>query len=87
MSNDYYVLAPRSELLRWAKEWQVENDPGDGTDCITPFDKHLHGTSGEEAQGGVTAGDLDVLRRMKAAQPRTDATPIPEWRAKPGKEL
>ena len=39
--SDEMILVPRYELLAWAEEWQYENDPGDGTDCITPFDTYL----------------------------------------------
>lgn len=39
--TDEMILVPRAELLAWAKAWLYENDPGDGTDCVTPFDWHL----------------------------------------------
>ena len=39
--TDEMILVPRAELLAWAQDWLRENDPGDGTDCVTPFDWHL----------------------------------------------
>ena len=39
--SDEMILVPRAELLAWAQDWLRENDPGDGTDCVTPFDWHL----------------------------------------------
>lgn len=31
-----------SDLKAWRSEWLEENDPQDGTDCVTPFDKYLY---------------------------------------------
>lgn len=39
--TDEMVLVPRAELLAWAKAWQNDYDPNDGTDCVTPFDAYL----------------------------------------------
>lgn len=33
----------RADVVQWRKDWLSENDPQDGTDCVTPFDKHLYG--------------------------------------------
>lgn len=41
MMTDEMVLVPRAELLAWAKAWQNDYDPNDGTDCVTPFDAYL----------------------------------------------
>lgn len=41
MTGDH-VLVPRRTLCRWAHDWAAENDPGDGTDIITPFDEYLY---------------------------------------------
>lgn len=34
--------ALRHDMLQWRKDWLEENDPKDGTDCETPFDKWLY---------------------------------------------
>jgi len=31
-----------SDLNEWRAEWMDANDPQDGTDCVTPFDKYLY---------------------------------------------
>lgn len=31
------------DLKAWREEWLAENDPNDGTDCVTPFDHYLYG--------------------------------------------
>ena len=36
------ILVERTDLLQWAKDWQEENAPKDGTDIVTPFDKYLY---------------------------------------------
>lgn len=30
------------DIKSWREEWLDENDPEDGTDCVTPFDKYLY---------------------------------------------
>ena len=30
------------DLKAWRDEWLEENDPMDGSDCVTPFDKYLY---------------------------------------------
>ena len=39
--TDEMILVPRAELLAWAQDWLRENDPGDDTDVVTPFDTYL----------------------------------------------
>lgn len=34
-----------SDIVRWRRDWLEENDPRDGTDCVTPFDHYLYGTT------------------------------------------
>lgn len=36
------VQVPRETLIHWREEWLAENDPKDGTDCVTPFDEYLY---------------------------------------------
>ena len=36
-----YVMVKRSDLLRWAEDFVRDNDPGDDTDVVTPFDDYL----------------------------------------------
>lgn len=36
-----YVCISRDDLVMWRKHWLEENDPKDGTDCVTPFDAYL----------------------------------------------
>lgn len=31
----------RERVVQWRREWLEENDPCDGTDCVTPFDEYL----------------------------------------------
>ncbi|MDX0007805.1 hypothetical protein GOB40_13790 [Sinorhizobium meliloti] len=31
-----------ADIVAWREEWLRENDPRDGTDCVTPFDKYLY---------------------------------------------
>ena len=38
-----WVPVRRSDLQAWAQDWQRENDPGDDTDVVTPFDSYLLG--------------------------------------------
>lgn len=37
-----YVQVKIKDLKMWREEWLEENDPKDGTDCVTPFDKYLY---------------------------------------------
>ncbi|MNQ50647.1 hypothetical protein D3C85_646030 [compost metagenome] len=37
------VAVSVEDLEAWRDEWLTENDPEDGTDCVTPFDKYLYG--------------------------------------------
>ena len=37
-----YVPVKIKDLKMWREEWLEENDPKDGTDCVTPFDKYLY---------------------------------------------
>lgn len=32
----------RKDILEWRAEWLDANDPQDGSDCVTPFDKYLY---------------------------------------------
>ena len=41
-SSEGFVAVSRKDLLEWASEWASENDPQDGTDVITPFDRYLY---------------------------------------------
>lgn len=42
MSNETeWVLVKRDDLLRWAEDFARDNDPGDDTDIVTPFDDYL----------------------------------------------
>lgn len=38
-----HKIVKTSDLLAWRSDWLAENDPMDGTDCVTPFDKYLYG--------------------------------------------
>lgn len=37
------ILVIKQDLIDWRTEWLELNDPQDGTDCVTPFDKYLYG--------------------------------------------
>lgn len=37
-----YVTILKGDIEQWREEWLEENDPKDGTDCVTPFDKYLY---------------------------------------------
>jgi hypothetical protein len=37
------VVIPFKVLLEWRQEWMDANDPEDGTDCVSPFDKYIYG--------------------------------------------
>lgn len=42
-----------ADIIEWRKAWLSENDPRDGTDCVTPFDKYLYSLPiVAEQQGG-----------------------------------
>ena len=69
--TDEMILVPRAELLAWAKEWLYENYPGDGTDCVTPFDTYLL-KSPAEAQPNE---HVEVLRELR------DTGDVSDWRA------
>ena len=38
------------DLVKWREEWLAENDPQDGTDCVTPFDAYLYSAPVEVSQ-------------------------------------
>lgn len=38
----------REQVIKWRQEWLDQNDPSDGTDCVTPFDKYLYDDDGEK---------------------------------------
>lgn len=44
------------DIAEWRAEWLEANDPRDGTDCVTPFDKYLY----------VTTNPADAFRNMFA---------------------
>lgn len=44
---DKTVRVLRQDLLDWARDWKEQNDPGDGTDVVTPFDKYLYASKPE----------------------------------------
>jgi hypothetical protein len=37
------VAIPLKDLLEWRQGWMDANDPCDGEDCVSPFDKYLYG--------------------------------------------
>jgi len=37
-----YVGVSLRDIKVWRNEWLEDNDPEDGTDCVTPFDKYLY---------------------------------------------
>lgn len=37
-----YIPVSLEDIKQWREEWLEENDPQDGTDCVTPFDKYLY---------------------------------------------
>ncbi len=36
------VAVSLADLDQWRRDWLDENDPKDGTDCVTPFDAYLY---------------------------------------------
>lgn len=36
------VVVSVADIDTWRAEWMDANDPQDGTDCVTPFDKYLY---------------------------------------------
>lgn len=54
------VSVSKEDLLAWRKDWLVEHDPEDGTDCVTPFDKYLYG--GQLAQQASDSEDAQAAR-------------------------
>lgn len=36
------VVVSVADINTWRAEWMDANDPQDGTDCVTPFDKYLY---------------------------------------------
>jgi hypothetical protein len=36
------VVVSVADINTWRAEWLDANDPQDGTDCVTPFDKYLY---------------------------------------------
>lgn len=45
-----YVGVSLRDIKAWRNEWLEANDPVDGTDCVTPFDKYLYGQPAAPAQ-------------------------------------
>lgn len=43
------VAVSVADIKAWRAEWLDANDPQDGTDCVTPFDKYLY-TLGRETE-------------------------------------
>lgn len=39
------------DLCHWRTEWLEANDPQDGTDCVTPFDRYLYGSATDTSGG------------------------------------
>lgn len=35
----------REMVVAWRRDWLRENDPRDGTDCVTPFDAYFYGAA------------------------------------------
>lgn len=54
------INVSKVDLLLWRQEWLKENDPYDGTDCVTPFDKYLYG-GGETAEISTDKATQDFL--------------------------
>lgn len=46
VSDEYgqvsYIPVSLEDIKQWREEWLEENDPKDGTDCVTPYDKYLY---------------------------------------------
>lgn len=73
--SDEMILVPRAELLAWAQDWLRENDPGDDTDVVTPFDTYLLKTPVRMV--GCEGGD-GLLRTHPEAETCDVCAPKPE---------
>lgn len=36
------ITVTKEEATQLRKEWLKENDPQDGTDCVTPYDRYFY---------------------------------------------
>ncbi|SFY07866.1 hypothetical protein [Azotobacter vinelandii] len=59
MADPKTVTVSLQDLKEWRQAWLDENDPPDGTDCVTPFDHYLYGT-------GITA-EHTLIRALASA--------------------
>ena len=78
---DEMILVPRYELLAWAEEWLYENDPGDGTDCVTPFDTYLLKTPVEAPRCTCPSGDGSLRWPCPAHPPEAQPVGSVVWSA------
>lgn len=46
------VVVSVADIKTWRAEWMDANDPQDGTDCVTPFDKYLYTLPTPPTAGG-----------------------------------
>lgn len=78
MADPKTVNVSLQDLKEWRQAWLAENDPGDGTDCVTPFDQYLYTASAPSA-GPVSAGETRCTEEELEAMARQCLHATPDW--------
>ena len=78
MADPKTVIVSLQDLKEWRQAWLTENDPGDGTDCITPFDKYLY-TASTLSAGALNAGETRCTEEELEAMARQCLHATSDW--------